>query len=880
VAVNASEESENITLSFTHNLISDNEAHFGGGLAAVLLQGDANPSNISLLFSGDRFVNNTANNGHGGAAFIVMPIDPPILPDNLDPEIVVSRNWTYLNNVNRFDDVTFKDNVAECGHCTGGALYISSGLLVMRGQCLLEGNAAGFWGGALSLAGSSTMAIINGSRFVHNTAPAGGTAIYSSAGGKFSLSSPSFEVRSEGTTSPFLDIPQGPDSLSLMSPNVLCPPGHAFVNDTIGPYTEEIDPWGFVNVSTWLVACRACPTNLYSLQAAHIIDGNLTNITCPNCPDYADCSLGGASVFTLPGYWCGSSGGGGGGEIGCLVCPLGYCQAETLLPWNETCTGYRTGVLCGDCYEGYSEAWGTSECVPEGECGFSQSWWLILLALGFGLVYVVLLVWIPVGDHPLWKSLLYFMQIGALVVTANGQDLVGGDATARGILNGVLTFFALDPDVLGIHVGLCPWSGLTAVQKMATGYVLPVTLFAELGLVGGGHLLWSSWWFRWRRRDKRARKLSVNSEAYDDEEEQVKNLRLQDMRVVVSTRPTLLTREKSVVGQEEEEEEEEEEDYSDDDISAATRTTKTNEDPSSLHSRALLARYGAGIMALILVTYESFTSITMDLLHCVRSVGVDDNSLVVFRAGTEACFSWWQIGLLVFLGTILVPFPISLVLLRWIIRSRTWLQHSTPGKAILMVLEGPYARRYKWWESWGMFRRLALIALATFVLDPLGRAIALFGGCLFALLMHLGARPYQDDRHNRVETIFLSDLVLIAALDIPQATTQHLGSSLDDDTLSIFGYTQSVLLLLPLAYCFVVVSLMIANALTCAGISRWRRNRGRVPSDAAAYNLYTEDEDDEGTTTSTSSALVAVLRWIAFQVFLLQYNEDEHSFNH
>lgn len=144
-------------------------------------------------------------------------------------------------------------------------------------------------------------------------------------------------------------------------------------------------------------------------------------------------------------------------------------------------------------------------------------------------------------------------------------------------------------------------------------------------------------------------------------------------------------------------------------------------------------------------------------------------------------------------------------------------QHLT-GKAILMVLEKPYARHYKWWESWGMFRRLALITLATFVLDPLGRAIALFGACLFALLTHLGARPYQDKRHDRVETIFLSDLVLIAALDIPQATTQD--SSLNDGALSILSYTQSVLLLLPLAYCFVVVSLMSGTSLMRAAISR------------------------------------------------------------
>jgi len=106
---------------------------------------------------------------------------------------------------------------------------------------------------------------------------------------KFSLFSPSFEV-SEGTTSPFLDIPQGPDSLSLMGPNVLCPPGHVFVNDTIGPYTEEIDPWGFVNDSTRLarIRQRSLPTNTgpssqagrWRCRALHPYNAR----TRPHCP--------------------------------------------------------------------------------------------------------------------------------------------------------------------------------------------------------------------------------------------------------------------------------------------------------------------------------------------------------------------------------------------------------------------------------------------------------------------------------------------------------------------------------------------------------------------------------------------------------------------
>lgn len=184
------------------------------------------------------------------------------------------------------------------------------------------------------------------------------------------------------------------------------------------------------------------------------------------------------------------------------MCPQGYCEADALQqrPWDGTCTGrYRKGVLCGECSQGRSEAFGTTECVPDEDCGLSnKGWWLITLAaLGLGLIYVVLLVWIPVGHHPLWKSLVYFMQVAALVVTANGNDLVvGGSETAHGILNGILTFFALDPNVLGIHVGLCPWSGLTAVQKMALGYVLPLTLFVELGMAASLHWLLLKAWQR------------------------------------------------------------------------------------------------------------------------------------------------------------------------------------------------------------------------------------------------------------------------------------------------------------------------------------------------------------------------------------------------
>ena len=63
IAINATGASENITISFVRNTISENEARFGGGLAAVLLQRSVYASDMFLSFSGDVFKNNNASGG-------------------------------------------------------------------------------------------------------------------------------------------------------------------------------------------------------------------------------------------------------------------------------------------------------------------------------------------------------------------------------------------------------------------------------------------------------------------------------------------------------------------------------------------------------------------------------------------------------------------------------------------------------------------------------------------------------------------------------------------------------------------------------------------------------------------------------------------------
>jgi hypothetical protein len=177
----------------------------------------------------------------------------------------------------------------------------------------------------------------------------------------------------------------------------------------------------------------------------------------------------------------------------------------------------------------------------------------------------------------------------------------------------------------------------------------------------------------------------------------------------------------------------------------------------------------------------------MDLLNCVPW----DGALRLFRAGYIACYAEWQYPLFVLLGGFLVPFPLLLVLLRrWLSSRQRRLGSSAEGWAVLHVLEGPYARGRTWWESVGMLRRLALLAVATFVPDLMWRALGLAAGCFIVLLSHAYLRPYADRYYGWAETLFLCDLTLVAGLQIPQATFAGLGQPFEGAAAEAISYLQ------------------------------------------------------------------------------------------
>jgi hypothetical protein len=222
------------------------------------------------------------------------------------------------------------------------------------------------------------------------------------------------------------------------------------------------------------------------------------------------------------------------------------------------------------------------------------------------------------------------------------------------------------------------------------------------------------------------------------------------------------------------------------------------------------------------------------------------------------------------LGGVLVPFPLLLVIpRRWLSSRQRRIGSSASGWAVLHVLEGPYAQGRAWWESVGMLRRLALLAVATFVPDPMWRALGLATGCFVVLLSHAYLRPYADQYYGWAETLFLCDLTLVAVLQIPQATFAALGQPFEGAAAEAVSDLQEALALLPLAFCAYVLARRYGQPLVNRLWSKrwgtredahdhqapWKEERGHLHRQATRTEEHTtllssadgtEQEDGEG----------------------------------
>ncbi len=146
------------------------------------------------------------------------------------------------------------------------------------------------------------------------------------------------------------------------------------------------------------IACSACPASFYipsdgnflvSYQADHenlLVEGTATNAENPVC---TPCPVGadcpGNDLNGMPNYWGTNT----DNVINMYGCPADYCCTENCTGYDK-CSGHRTGVLCGSCQEHYSLSLSmlSADCIEAETCDSYWLWPLIILAaVGYMMWY-------------------------------------------------------------------------------------------------------------------------------------------------------------------------------------------------------------------------------------------------------------------------------------------------------------------------------------------------------------------------------------------------------------------------------------------------------------------------------------------------------------
>lgn len=530
------------------------------------------------------------------------------------------------------------------------------------------------------------------------------------------------------------------------------------LQSTINVTTDAVN----LTKDDYKASCKKCQVGFYSLERVFFITDAAVNMDrCLPCPYGGNCSHG---IVARPNFW------------GYLVpkhpptvvfniCPLEYCGPNTaskVISSYNSCYGDRSGILCGRCREGYTEAMFSTECREKETCNDCLFWF-------FSAAYVICLsfllmkrpplfeflwkniVWFRRRngsnspryttvsdrhscngkahfDHAVVKTIFYFYQIvELLLIAASSEDLMNRVKFIRPLVS----VFNFEIQSWNEKFG-CPFPGLTAVTKQ---------LFSSLKVFGT--------------------------------------------------------------------------------IACISITCSIHKAMSCIGciSRPRISLYLAAGVETLLLGYERLTDVSLSLLNCVP---VDSESRL-FLDGNINCWQWWQYLLISYIVVFVVPFIFVLywgsrklnqqsvstkelalacimplpLLCYWAIRycfkkelaSWGWQEDN---EDIKMVLQEPFRPPGEddegtlYWESVLIGRRLVLLSLHSFIADPMLRLLCLDFACMGIFVHHLCKKPYRDTIANACESISLVALVIIATFSLAEASLVSEGIEVSGPTERVF----------------------------------------------------------------------------------------------
>ena len=331
-----------------------------------------------LEIKSSRFVDNYSMKHQGGAIAIDYDPDTP-----KDPGCIKTRfsqvseihntkeypSWVYKSH-STFEDTVFERNAAV----SGGALGLTNGKSIFR-NCSFINNFASTLGGHIYTEAGSPSLIIQGSVFnktlnelqqkkIRYTT---GSFIHAESSGALELNNTTMDASTYVNTGLFLQVRNG-RLIDLGNNNLTtfnCPFGSQMeiLHFTDQVTTQVKDTPCTIQVTNLQFISSPCAGNFYSLQRGHAFGLQLApGFQCLPCPFGANCSQ---NIIAAQNYW-GYKEHDSPPTLKFTMCPLGYCRTPQMTDFPEynACQGNRSGKLCGQCNEAYTETLYSTNCRP------------------------------------------------------------------------------------------------------------------------------------------------------------------------------------------------------------------------------------------------------------------------------------------------------------------------------------------------------------------------------------------------------------------------------------------------------------------------------------------------------------------------------------
>ena len=579
------------------------------------------------------------------------------------------------------------------------------------------------------------------------------------------------------------------------------------------------------------ISTERCAVGTYSIRRGKQSGYSVKElVNCYRCPVGGNCSSFLAAQPNFWGYPVNKD------SVSYQLCPEGYCclpSVDNKCSYDNNsylhsgCQDNRTGILCGQCKQNFTEGLFTTECVRAKDC--TRSWYLVVfLALTFLFALYLVekppvfewvkkqLTWLIPGrteendqvicslnstvresvspNYGCLKIIFYYYQVaGVLIVSSYGVK----NLLRNKIVLPFTNLFNLKP-YANTNWKICPWPIFTPLSKTVFDLVTVMTIFFWIPVL---YLLHSG---------------------------------LNKLR---KRRPTF---------------------------------------PPA-------GPYLGVVLEIVLLGYSAVTGTIVRLFHCVR---IQKEYRWYYDAQYVCWNQWWQQAAFVVISLNLIPFILtlyfaSLQLYRGKISGKIFLlacilpflylsfvlydhvkekvtkradyqeipsttgsvhdeEHDTNSStsikaSLLEVLCGPFTKPQDdqsngriYWESILIGRRFLLIAIGWWQLEhALMRSVFLTILCLAYLLHHIYRKPFSHSWVNVTEIVSLATLVVIGILNVGLASARSDVSGISQPYLSILLTSEAVLLSVIPIVSLISLFLALLSKFVRKVIILWKATRAR-----------------------------------------------------